>query len=123
MPSSASSEALPAKDSEGDRTVTKAYVSDAKGKPVKSGQYVTLELKVGPQETLGAALNFDLHTLLNTRVKSDYTITEQQAVGRTAGLVIDNNQGNIRPQADVRYGHQLVAFMIRSRMPAMSRRT
>ena len=47
------SEARSAKDLEGDRTVTKAYVSDAQGKPVKSGQYVTLELKVGPQETLG----------------------------------------------------------------------
>ena len=105
------SEARTAKDLEGDRTVTKAYVSDAQGKPAKSGRYVTLELKVGPQETLGAALNFDFHTLLNNWVKADYTIMEQQAVGKTAGLVVDNNQGNIRPQADnFRYGHQLVGI-------------
>ena len=57
------------KDLEGDRQVTKAYVSDAKGNPVESGGYVTLEMAVSPTDTLGAALNFDLHTMLNNWVK------------------------------------------------------
>lgn len=93
------------KDLDGNRTVTKAYVSDDKGNPTSSGQYVTLELKVSPQETLGSALNFDLHTLLNDWVKADYTITDDN------GFVTNNNQGDIRPQADkFKYGHQLIGI-------------
>jgi len=91
------------KDLEGDRQVTKAYVSDADGNPVESGGYVTLEMAVSPTDTLGAALNFNLHTMLNNWVKPHYTITDGSK------LVVDNNQGDIRPQADkFHYNHELV---------------
>ncbi|SFT50904.1 Predicted peptidase [Selenomonas sp. GACV-9] len=93
------------KDLEGDRQVTKAYVSDADGNPVESGGYVTLEMAVSPTDTLGAALNFDLHTMLNNWVKPHYTITDGNK------LVVDNNQGDIRPQADkFHYNHELVVW-------------
>jgi len=93
------------KDIEGDRQVTKAYVSDAQGNPVDSGEYVTLEMAVGPTDTLGAALNFDLHTLFNNWVKPHYTITDGNR------LVVDNNQGDIRPQADkFKYNHKLIGI-------------
>ncbi len=78
--------------------VTAAYVSDAQGNKVadgQSGHYVTLEMKVGPQETLGAALNFDLRSFLNNWVTSEYTITDE-----AANATIDNCKGDIRPQAD-----------------------
>ena len=93
------------KDIEGDRQVTKAYVSDAQGNPVDSGEYVTLEMAVSPTDTLGAALNFDLHTLFNNWVKPHYTITDGSR------LVVDNNQGDIRPQADkFKYNHKLIGI-------------
>ena len=93
------------KDIEGDRQVTKAYVSDAQGNPVDSGEYVTLEMAVSPTDTLGAALNFDLHTLFNNWVKQHYTITDGNR------LVVDNNQGDIRPQADkFKYNHKLIGI-------------
>ena len=93
------------KDIEGDRQVTKAYVSDAQGNPVDSGEYVTLEMAVSPTDTLGAALNFDLHTLFNNWVKHHYTITDGNR------LVVDNNQGDIRPQADkFKYNHKLIGI-------------
>ncbi len=91
------------KDLEGDRQVTKAYVSDANGNPVDSGEYVTLEMAVSPTDTLGAALNFDLHTMLNNWVTPHYTITDGQK------LVVDNNQGNIRPQGDkFKFNHKIL---------------
>ena len=91
------------KDIEGDRQVTKAYVSDANGNPVDSGEYVTLEMAVSPTDTLGAALNFDLHTMLNNWVTPHYTITDGQK------LVVDNNQGNIRPQGDkFKFNHKIL---------------
>ena len=91
-------EAKSDKDLEGDRVITAAYVSDAQGNKVadgQSGHYVTLEMKVGPQETLGAALNFDLRSFLNNWVTSEYTITDE-----AANATIDNCKGDIRPQAD-----------------------
>ena len=91
------------KDIEGDRQVTKAYVSDANGNPVDSGEYVTLEMAVSPTDTLGAALNFDLHTMLNNWVTPHYTITDGPK------LVVDNNQGNIRPQGDkFKFNHKIL---------------
>ena len=88
-------EAKSDKDLEGDRTITAAYVSDAQGNKAESGHYVTLEMKVGPQETLGAALNFDLRSFLNNWVTSEYTITDE-----AANATIDNCKGDFRPQAD-----------------------
>lgn len=90
------------KDLAGERKVLRAYVSDAQGNPVAQGNYVVLEFAVAPNDTLGAAMNFDPHSYLNNWVKPHYTIT-------TKHEVIDNNQGDIRPQADkFTYGTQMI---------------
>lgn len=44
------------------RTVTSAYVSDAQGNQAESGSYVTLELKIGPDETAGSPFNYEFAT-------------------------------------------------------------
>lgn len=98
------SEARSAADLAGECTVLNAYVSDASGNPVNKGQYVTIEMPVGPQETLTAALNYDPRSRLNDWVDARYTITRS-----SDGLVVNNKQGNIRPQADkFHYGSQSV---------------
>lgn len=87
-------------DVEGYREVTKTYVSDANGKAVDKGRYVTIELKVGPDIAISSALNFDMNSFFNNWVKPEYTITQMKPAGSVKGLVIDNNQGNIRPIVD-----------------------
>src|SRR4051812_21603489 len=48
---------------EGDRTITKAYVADKDGNPaVQTGKYVVLEMKIGPDVSLGSPLNYDWAT-------------------------------------------------------------
>lgn len=88
-------EAKSDKDLAGERTVTRAYRSDADGREKKNGDYLTLELAVAPTDTLGAALNFDLNSFLNNWVTARYTVEEPRTK-----LVVDNAQGDIRPQAD-----------------------
>lgn len=87
-------------DVEGYREVTKTYVSDANGKAVDKGRYVTIELKVGPDIAISSALNFDMNSFFNNWVKPEYTITQMKPARSVKGLVIDNNQGNIRPIVD-----------------------
>lgn len=45
---------------EGDRTITKAYVSDKDGNAVDNGSYVTIEMEIGPTVDLGSPLNYSL---------------------------------------------------------------
>ncbi len=89
-------------DLKGYREVTDAYVSDENGNKNDNGEFVTIEMKIGPTETLGAALNFDLITSFNTWVTSDYTITLNKNIGKikSQNFVIDNNKGDIRPVTD-----------------------
>lgn len=89
----------------GNRTVTKAYVSDYNGNPVKkSGSYVALEMEIAPDKTLGSAMNFDLKTGLNDWVESKYIITQQQPIklkrGKMTGLKVTTSQGEIRKGVD-----------------------
>ncbi|MBP1905634.1 putative peptidase [Paenibacillus turicensis] len=85
----------------GNRTVTKAYISDNNGNPVKkSGNYVALEMEIAPDKTLGSAMNFDLKTGLNDWVESKYIITQQQPIkmkrDKLTGLKVTTSQGEIR---------------------------
>ena len=95
-------EARDEKDLKGYREITDAYVSDENGNKNDSGNFVTIEMKVGPTENLGAALNFDLITSFNTWVTSDYTITLNKNIGKikSQNFVIDNKKGDIRPITD-----------------------
>ena len=83
------------KDLEGDRTITDVYFCDAQGKKAKHGEYVAIEMQVGPQVTLGAALNYDFRSGFNQPVQSEYTVTNKKN-----GEVVDDSMGDIRPQAD-----------------------
>lgn len=94
------SEARDDSDLKGYREITAAYVSDENGNPANSGKYVTIEMKVAPDDNLGAALNFDLKTFYNSFVTSEYTITQNKKIGKLKDLVIDNYKGNIRPIVD-----------------------
>lgn len=101
------SEAHKDSDLEGYREVTKAYVSDANGKIADKGHYVTIELKVGPDINIGSALNFDVNTFFNNWVKPEYTVTQTKPIASITNLVINNNQGNIRPIVDkFNYAHK-----------------
>jgi predicted peptidase len=102
------SEAQKDTDLEGYREVTKAYVSDATGKAVNKGRYVTIELKVGPDIAIGSALNFDVNSFFNNWVKPEYTITQTKDAGSVKGLIVDNNKGNVRPVVDkFNYAHKI----------------
>ena len=95
------SEARDEKDLKGYRTITDAYVTDENCNKVDSGEYVVIEMKVGPTENLGAALNFDLITSFNNWVKAEYTITLNKNLGKLkSNSVIDNMKGDIRPVTD-----------------------
>lgn len=85
----------------GSRTVTKAYISDYNGNPVKkSSNYVVLEMEIGPTKTLGAAMNYDVKSGFNDWIDSKYTITQQQPIktkrGKITGLKITTSSGEIR---------------------------
>lgn len=43
---------------QGERKIVKAYTSDSMGNATASGQYVTLELEIGPTVSLGSPLNY-----------------------------------------------------------------
>lgn len=87
---------------EGDRVVTKAYVADKKGNPaVKMGSYVVLEMRIGPNITLGSGINYDLGgTGFNAWNTNEYTITQQKDIhtpsGKISGLVVNTFAGETR---------------------------
>ncbi|MED4227863.1 prolyl oligopeptidase family serine peptidase [Neobacillus cucumis] len=90
---------------EGDRVVTKAYVSDKDGNPAQQmGQYVVLELKIAPDDSLGAGLNYDFTTGFNAWVNSKYTISQQKDIvtsaGTVSGLVANTFAGGTRGLVD-----------------------
>ncbi|MGD8190891.1 prolyl oligopeptidase family serine peptidase [Brevibacillus ginsengisoli] len=87
---------------EGDRKVTKAYVSDKNGNPaVKTGNYVVLEMQIGPTVSLGSAINYDAKgSELNAWNDNKYTITQQKDIktssGKISGLVVHTFGGETR---------------------------
>ena len=91
---------------EGYREIINAYVSDAECNPVNSGNYIVIEMKVAPNDNLGAALNWNAKISYNAFVKSEYTITQNKKLGKFKNLVVDNFKGDIRPVVDkFKFGH------------------
>lgn len=90
--------------SEGDRKVIEAYVSDKDGNVAASGNYVVLEMEVGPTVSLDSPLNYSLTTNANGWVKCDYTISQQKDISASSGkitaLVINTFSGDIKPIVD-----------------------
>ena len=96
-------------DLQGYREVINAFVSDENGNKKPKGNYITIEMSVGPTNNLSSALNFDLNTLYNNFVKPDYTITQINPINNLKNIVIENNKGNIRPIVDkFKFEHKMI---------------
>lgn len=89
---------------EGDRKITRVYVSDKEGNYVASGNYVTIEMEVGPTVALGSPINYNIKTNLNGWVNCKYTITQQKDItsstGNVSGLVINSFAGDTKKIVD-----------------------
>ncbi|MCH4009827.1 prolyl oligopeptidase family serine peptidase [Companilactobacillus sp.] len=75
------------------REVTKAYLSDAQGKTVKSNSsnYLTLDLKVAPDLTISDPFHYDNGaTKLNTQTKVQFQITQQNPLYSSTNKKISN---------------------------------
>jgi len=91
-------------ESEGDRKITNAYISDKNGSPVLKGKYVTIEMEVGPEVALSSPLNFSADTNLNAWINCDYTITQIKDIntkfGNISGLVANKPIGGAKKIVD-----------------------
>ena len=82
----------------GDRTITKAYVSDKDGNPVASSNFVTLELEIGPNEYpspndyLGSAI-YATGDFSSGWVIPKYTIEQQKDIYITTGAGVTVTTG------------------------------
>ncbi|MFB5674353.1 prolyl oligopeptidase family serine peptidase [Paenibacillus terreus] len=91
---------------EGERKVTRAYVADKDGNPVKqTGRYAVLEMEIGPALTLGSAINYDsAGSGFNDWNDNQYTIIQQKAIktstGTISGLTVNSSAGEIRELVD-----------------------
>jgi predicted peptidase len=92
-------------DAQGERVVTKAYVSNQNGSPVDSGNFITLELKYGPDVGLGYPIYYDPYTYRsNSWIQCDYTVTQQKDIASgskiISGLVINTRAGDTKKLVD-----------------------
>ena len=91
-------------EKEGDCKVLNAYVSDENGVTKTSGEYVTLELEVGPTISLTSQINYDPQSQLNGWIDCNFTITQQKDIKingeNISGLVIDKCAGGTKEIAD-----------------------
>ncbi|RCW47834.1 prolyl oligopeptidase family serine peptidase [Paenibacillus prosopidis] len=89
----------------GYRKVINAYVSDKDGNPaVQTGKYAVLEMEIGPELSLGSALNFVWPPGFNAWTENKYTITQQKEIktpaGDITGLVAGTFTGGVRELVD-----------------------
>ena len=90
---------------EGERTVVDAYISDAEGNSVDTGSFATLVMEIGPEVSLGAALNYGMDPVaqrnFNAWTQNDYVITQEKAIGDIdGGLVATEMDQYWRPLLD-----------------------
>jgi predicted esterase len=83
---------------EGFRKVTAIYTSDEQGTRADAGQYITLEVAYGFDDSLSSPMNY--YNGFNEWIDCRYTITQQKGIGGVAGLVADSLQKTFRPQVD-----------------------
>lgn len=82
---------------EAKREVTKVYISDEKGNRLTSGNYVTLEMKVGPTLVESSPFNYNIPLNRNEFVETSYNIS------LTPGsklISVDNKQLTMLPTGD-----------------------
>ena len=94
----------------GRRTVVAAYVSSEDGTPVDKGRYVTLELEIAPNLSIGSVLNY--YDSGNAWIDCEYTITQQKDIiagqNTITGFTTTKLANIIRPQLDVfTYGAEI----------------
>lgn len=96
-------------DSVMEREVTAAYVSDENGNPDENGTYLTIEMKIGPENVEGSPFNYDFMSAKNTYVETSYLVSlaEGAALSAKDGSPIAmgetdaaGNTGNINVIAD-----------------------
>lgn len=87
----------------GDRTITNAYVSDKDGNPVDSSNFVTLELKIGPEDDLGSGI-YSSGNFTSEWAVSKYTITQQKDIKTSkevvSGITVTNFTGEVKKLVD-----------------------
>lgn len=87
---------------EGYRKVTKAYISDKKGKPALIGKYATLEMEIGPDISLASPINY--YEEFNAWIDYKYTITQVKDIGsgpcKISGLVAKKCTGETKELVD-----------------------
>lgn len=96
------------KDEIAERTVVNAYISDAAGNE-KSGNYITIEMEVGPTIVAGSPFNYDLTVAQNKYVETSYIVkfADGAQLKTTGGKILAmdatnalGNKGNVNVIAD-----------------------
>jgi predicted peptidase len=89
---------------EGQRKIEAAYVSDSKGEKLDSGEFLTLELEVGPGLSLDSALNYVSDQGGNNWIDANYTISQLKDIeteaGTLSGIKITELNKIFRPQIE-----------------------
>ena len=91
---------------EEERAVTAAYVSDENGTEKEDGNYITLELEIGPNVEAGSPFWYNLTTYQNEYIEINHEVTTTENLtsedGKTVALAVaaQNNEGNVTLLAD-----------------------
>jgi predicted esterase len=88
---------IPEAQKAGNRTVVYAYVSDAQGKRVKSGNYATLVLAVAPNAPLGSPIQYSVGGKCRGNNWIDYKLTINDTKNNKTW---DKEKNRIRPLLD-----------------------
>jgi predicted esterase len=88
---------IPDAQKSGNRTVVFAYISDAQGKRVKSGQYATLVLSVAPNMPLGSPIQYSTGGKCRGNNWIDYKMT---VTNTKNNAVWNKEKSRIRPLLD-----------------------
>lgn len=92
-----------------EREITNVYVSDEEGKQDNAGTYVTIEMKVGPDNVEGSPYNYDMLTEKNVLVETSYLISQTDGTSLKtvdgdevvlSAMGAAENNGNINVTAD-----------------------
>ncbi len=87
----------------GDRAITNVYVSDKDGNQVASSNFVTLVLKIGPEDDLGSMI-YSTGDFSSDWAVSKYTITQQKDIntnkGVVSGITVTNSTGGVKKLVD-----------------------
>lgn len=84
---------------EGERKVSNAYLSDAKGNRADAGQFLTLELASSPEDPLCSPVNYDGNRIMWIECK--YTIVTKKSIPGVPSFRADVLKRTYRPQIEM----------------------